>query len=114
MVEVSPVGSSGSNGVVERAVQGIEGQLRAALLELESRLAVQVAAEKPIITFLPEYVAYLINRLEVGKYGKTGYERVKGKGAVIGLEFGETVLWKKRKASKEAKLRSRWAHWILV
>ena len=115
LVEVSPVGSRGSNGVVERAVQGIEGQLRAALLELESRLGVQVAAEEPIITFLPEYVAYLINRLEVGKDGKTAYERVKGKkGTVIGLEFGEKVLWKKRKANKEAKLRSRWAHGIFV
>jgi hypothetical protein len=29
IVEESPVGSSGSNGVVECAVQGIEGQVRA-------------------------------------------------------------------------------------
>ena len=40
--------------------------------------------------FLPEYAAYLLNRLEVGKDGKTAYERAKGKLAtVVGLEFGE-------------------------
>ena len=27
-VEESPVGSSGSNGVVERAVQGVEGRIK--------------------------------------------------------------------------------------
>ena len=34
--ETSPVGSSGSNGKVERAVQSVEGQLRAMKSALES------------------------------------------------------------------------------
>jgi hypothetical protein len=55
---------------------------------------------------MPEYAAYLLNRLEVGKDGKTVYERAKGKmGSVVGVEFGEKVLWKK-KENKQAKLRS--------
>ena len=38
IVEESPVGSSGSNGVVERAVQSVEGQIRALKLALENRI----------------------------------------------------------------------------
>ena len=37
VIEESPVGSSGSNGVVERTVQKVEGQIRAILLALEAK-----------------------------------------------------------------------------
>lgn len=115
VVEESPKRSSGSNGVAERAAQEVEGRLRAILLEFESRIGEEVDAREPIMTFIPEYAAYLMNRLEVGKDGKTAYERVKGKaGTVVGLEFGEKVLWKKKKGDKQAKLRSRWGHGIFV
>ena len=38
MVEESPVKSSGSNGIVERAVQEVEGKMRAIFLSVEERL----------------------------------------------------------------------------
>ncbi len=38
LLEESPVGSGGSNGVVERSVWGQEGQLRAALLAFQKGL----------------------------------------------------------------------------
>ena len=115
IVEQSPAGSSQSNGVVERAVQGLEGQMRVMLLALEGRVGRTVDPEEAIVTFLPEYAAYLLNRLEVGKDGKTAYERVRGKRAtVVGLEFGEKVLWRKRKADRMAKLRSRWSYGVFV
>jgi hypothetical protein len=41
-----------------------------------------------------EWAALVLNRYEVGKDGKTPYERCKGKKATtMGLEFGEAVLW---------------------
>ena len=40
--EASPVGSSGSNGVIERAVQAIEGQARTIKLALESRIGAEI------------------------------------------------------------------------
>ena len=44
-----------------------------------------------------EYASYLLNRCEVSHDGKTAYERLKGKSAkVLGVEFGETVMWKRR------------------
>ena len=49
------------------------------MLEFESRIGEEVDAREPIMTFISEYAAYLMNRLEVGKDGKTAYERVKGK-----------------------------------
>ena len=38
VVEKSPVGSSGSNGVVERAAQAVEGQIRVIFGALEERI----------------------------------------------------------------------------
>ena len=71
VVEESPVKSSGSNGVVERSVQGVEGQLRVILLAFERRIGHKVDAKEAVVTFMPEYAAYLMNRREVGKDGKT-------------------------------------------
>ena len=50
VVEESLVGSSGSNGVVERTVQAVEGQIRVILLALEARLGANVAVTEPIVT----------------------------------------------------------------
>ena len=112
------MGSSGSNGVVERAVQEVEGDMRALLLGLESRVGFQIDARRPILTFLPAWGCYLGNRLLVGKDWKTA-ERVKGKGGtVLGLEFGEKVLCKKKLkkigASLGEKLRPRWSNGIFL
>ena len=102
ITEESPVKSSVSNGRAERGIQGLEGHLRTLLLALEGRLGKRVDAREPIVTFMPEYAAYLMNRLEVGKDGKTAYERTTGKKAtVLGIEFGEKLLFKVR-------LRKRW------
>ena len=94
---------------------GVEGHLRAILLALEGRLGRQLDPEEPIVSFMPEYTAYVLNRLEVGKDGKTPYERARGKRAtVVGLEFGEKLLWRRRKEAKMAKIRSRWEYGIFV
>ena len=96
------MGSSGSNGVVERAVQAVEGQIRVMKLALEDRIGKEVKADSCIVTFMAEYAAYMMNRLEVGKDGKTPYERVKGKAAtLLGVEFGE-------KFSDYVGARTRW------
>ena len=85
-MEESPVKSSGSNGIVERAAQGIEGQVRSLYLALQDRLKVKIDARERIVAFIPEYAAYLMNRLEVGKDGKTAYERRRGRRCTIPTE----------------------------
>ena len=87
--EASPIGSSGSNGVIERAVQAIEGQVRTIKLALESRIGVEIPSDHDVIPRIVEYAATIINEGQVGADGKTAYERLKGKPAHLsGLEFG--------------------------
>ena len=67
------------------------------------------------MAFLPEYVVFLLNRLKVGEDGKTAYERVRGKKtSVVGLEFGEKVLFKLKRGNKLEKLNARWDYGIFV
>lgn len=115
IVEESPARSSGSNGVAERAAQSVEGQIRILKLALEARIGVDIPAESNVVTFMAACGACLLNRLEVGKDGKTAIERCKGKSAtVMGVEFGEKVLYKRKLGQKFEKINSRWALGIFV
>jgi hypothetical protein len=52
---------------------------------------------------------YLLNRLEVGKDGKTAWERIRGKSAsALGVEFGEKVAFKKKLKDKRSKVEASW------
>ena len=105
--EQSPVGSSASNGMVERAVQSFEMMARVMKDALEHKWAVSIPDDHAILTWLTGYASYLLNRFEVGQDGKTSYERLKGKKAkVCAIEFGEGVLFKIGKALQ--KKRQRW------
>ena len=108
--------SSGSNGIVERGVQEMEGKIRALYLGLEDCLGRKVDAREKILTFMPEYAAYLINRLHKGLDGKVPYQRVKGKKpSILSLEFGEKVHFKNQlKSAKLEKLNARWSEGIFV
>ena len=53
IVEESPVGSKGSNGLAERAVQEVEGQLRVMKLALEGRIGKEIDAEACVVTLWP-------------------------------------------------------------
>ena len=115
VVEESPVKSSGSNGVVERAVQEIEGQIRALFIGLQDRLGFSIDARERVVAFIPEYAAYLLNRLQRGRDGKVPYERLKGKKpTVLGVEFGEKVMYKLKAGGRLEKINSRWDYGIFV
>ena len=51
VVEESPVRSSGSNGVIEKGVQEIEGGIRALRLGLQERIKRRIDARERIIGF---------------------------------------------------------------
>eukprot|EP00973_Karenia_brevis_P093169 12415975-Karenia_brevis.AAC.1 len=55
VVEEAPKKVKGSNGVVERTVQEIEGRIRAILLSLEERLGQEIDAKERIVAFMPTY-----------------------------------------------------------
>ena len=73
--EASPVGSSSSNGVVERGVESVEEQVRVLVTASENRWRSTLPDTRAIWPWLVEYAAYLLNRCSVGSTGKTAYER---------------------------------------
>lgn len=98
VVEHSPVRSSQSNGVVERGIQAVQGMIRTMRSALEEKWGVKLEVVRPVWSWMAEYAAFLLTRCEVGKDGKTAYERLKGKKAKVqGVEFGEAVMWKRRR-----------------
>jgi hypothetical protein len=67
------------------------------------------------IQWLCDYTGYMMNRMEVARGGKTPYERVKGRKAeVIGLEFGERVMWKHSPGRFMDKINARWGQGMFV
>jgi hypothetical protein len=113
--EEAPVASKGSMGVGERAVQELEGEIRSLFLAFERRTGGVLDAKERIVAFMPEYAAYLINRLGEGRDGKVPYQRIKGKvPTVMGLEFGEKVYFKKKHGNKLEKIKARWELGVFV
>ena len=75
--EHSPVGHSKGNGVIERAVKAVVAQVRVARRALEGRIRARLQPDHPVFAWLTVYVSVRLKRFEVGKDGKTSYERCK-------------------------------------
>ena len=114
--EASPVGSSSSNGIVERGAQSVEEQVRVLLSALENRWKSKIPEKHAVWPWLVEYASYLLNRCSVAVGGKTAYERCKGKAAHFSdHEFGEVILWKKKHLRGPlGKLDSTWSKGIYL
>ena len=110
IIEQSPVGSSQSNGVIERAIQSYEGLLRTMKSGLEAKWNAKIPDGHAIFAWMSEYSAFLLNRHEVSADGKTAYERMKGKKSKQqGLEIGEGLMFKKKdKSAENFECMGRW------
>ena len=60
--EESHVGGSQSNGLAERAIQMVSGQVRCMQLNLEGRLGVTIPCNHPVLTWMVEYAALRITK----------------------------------------------------
>ena len=106
--EESPVEDSRSNGYIERAIQTIQGQIRASKGALEARLKKHIESTHPGLPWLVAHAANTVNRYSVGPDGKTPYGRVKGK--VFDrpvVEFGEEVWYMRSGITGKHKLDGR-------
>ena len=91
MPDSSPVRSSGSNGVGERVIKEVQGQLRAMKSVLDAMAGVDIRSTSNILPWMVEYAPVLINRCIVGKDGRTAHERLRGrKSKMLGFEFGKS------------------------
>ena len=78
MLEHSPVGDSQSNGLVERTIQTVKGQVRTLKSALESHLGRKIPADWAVMTWLVEHAGNLIAIFSVGPDGKTPFQRLRG------------------------------------
>ena len=114
--EHSPVRSSGSNGVIERGIKEVQGQLRAMKSALDTRLTSDIRGTSNILPWMVEYASVLINRYLVGKDGKTAHERLRGKASrMLGFEFGEVVHFRRIPVQgRLGKLDSLWQKGLFI
>ena len=115
-LEQSPVGESQSNGMIERRNWTVEGQIRVLKDVFETRNRNKITADHPVLSWLVEFAAVLVNRYEVGHDGKTPCERLRGKQSrLLGLEFGELSHFRRhRAAGKQAKLDVSWEDGVFL
>ena len=65
--ESSPVGSSGSNGFIERGIQSVEGQARTVKLAFETRTGERIPSDHTMVPWIVEYVGVMLNGYSVGQ-----------------------------------------------
>ena len=116
IIENSPVGSSKSNGIVERAIQSMQGMIRTIRSDIDGRWGEKIDATHSISPWIAEHARFLLTRFEVGRDGKTPYERLKGKSAKVQeMSFAEGILWKrKRVGGSLGKLTCMWKDGICL
>ena len=83
IIENSPVGSSKINGIVERAIQSVQGMIRTIRSDIEGRWGVKVDATHSIWPWIAEHAGFLLMRFELERDGKTACETLKGKSAKV-------------------------------
>ena len=92
LLENSLVGDSRSNGIAERAVQSVAEQIRVLRTALEAKLKAKVPGNHPVICWLIEHSADLLNKYQKGDDGRTAYHRLRCKSWNHEMvEFGEKV-----------------------
>ena len=108
-VEHSPVAEHQSNGVAERAVKTVQGQVRTLKLAAEARISEKNCETSDIIPWMVRHAAMLVNIGQRGEDGRSAWERVKGRRFNREIpEFGERVMYLKPASVGKDKLDSRW------
>ena len=102
----SAVGDSDSNGIIERAIQDVEGQCRTMRSALEARVGTKVSLRSPIAPWLIRHAGYLITRCRIRPNGRTAFQAMKGRRSNGKLaEFGEVVHFLIPKTKDNVKIK---------
>ena len=106
--EHSAVGESASNGRAERTVQSVEDMIRTYLHALESRLKVKIPSGHPVMRWIVEHAASMLNRFTINPDGVSPYAALHGRNSSERhVEFGEQVFYYVPKRAR-SKLCLRW------
>ena len=100
----SPVGESQANGVIENAIQRVQGQIRAIKLDMESNTGTRLIPSHPTWPWLIEFAAQTLLYWRVtNDDGLTAIQRIRGRSTMSAKpRFGEKVLYKITKPSSLA------------
>ena len=115
MTEHSPVGESKSNWFIEGTIQSVEGQIRTLRSAIEARIGQNIFPGGALFAWLVVHAANLINMYEVGKDGRTPYQRLKGRKLTSNMiEFGECVHFLPLKHLDSGKAEIRWRDGVFL
>ena len=74
--------------------------------QLEDKAKVNIMCDSTITQLMVRWAAMTVSRFLVGKDGRTGYERRRGRRCTLGVvPFGEIVWYKKIRKGKERKYK---------
>ena len=106
--ESSAVGESPSNGGAERAVQSIQDMTRTYLSALEGRIRWKIPTQHPVMRWLVEHAASMLNRFTTNNDGVSPYAYIHGRNSSERhIEFGEKIFYYVPKRAR-SKLCMRW------
>ena len=99
-VEVIPQGPHEgdhmANGRVEMAVREVKRQCRTLRMFAEQNTSVRIADDSPLLSWLPRFAAQVMNKMRIGKDGKTSEMRRTGRRWRKPMaQFGEKVWFRK-------------------
>ena len=114
-MEESPVGEHQSNGMIENAVQRVQGQFRVIRDGLEARIGKRLDGNHKCIPWMVRHAAQVVNRYQMGSDGKTAYRRLKGRDFRRDVpELGQRILYLKAESVGIDKATSRWDSGIFL
>lgn len=91
-----------THGIAEKAVQDVTTQLRKCKMALESRIKGRINVDAPIMEWMVEHAARILNCHLVGHDGRVPHNRAKSRNPFpTQVEFGEQVLAKHSRLDKK-------------
>ena len=118
-VEVIPQGPPEAdhiaNGRVEMAVREVKRQCRTLRISAEQNTSVRVADDSPLLSWLPRFAAQVMNKMRIGKDGKTSEMRRTGRRWRKPMaQFGEKAWFRKIGEDAVSSFASRMTQGIFV
>ena len=100
--ELPAKGESQSNGAVEEAGKTVREYTRVLKEQVEDKAKIKLKPDDNIVQWMVRWAAFICSRYVVGKDGKTGYERRRGRRCKIpSLPFAECVWYKQIREGKD-------------
>lgn len=92
-IEQSHVGSSNTNGRIERAIQDAKGLIRTLRSALEEHVGEKIHLSDPVVPWLVRHAGHVISISRIRPNGRTAYQMMKGRRTNAKLlPFGEVIL----------------------